>query len=157
MAFRANRRWRQLVWGHRDKITSYASRSRRCNAIVTKQVQRHLSPSPPFPLLSPLFLLSLFHDLFFFLTFDQFARHFASRAFADEISLLMSRIGRVAVQLPKKRMIIERYFAQKLENANATSFSNFSEWNTLRFPLILSRLDIFLRNLPGVEKFEKPS
>lgn len=33
---------RQLVWAHHDEITSYASRSRRCNAIAATQVQRHL-------------------------------------------------------------------------------------------------------------------
>jgi len=32
---------RQPVWAHRDEITSYASRLRRCNAIATTQVQRH--------------------------------------------------------------------------------------------------------------------
>lgn len=47
---RKNAPRRQLVWAHRDEITSYASRSRRCNAIATTQVQRHqhspsLSPS----------------------------------------------------------------------------------------------------------------
>lgn len=38
---RKNASRRQLVWAHRDEITSYASRSRRCNAIATTQVQRH--------------------------------------------------------------------------------------------------------------------
>jgi len=38
---RKNAPRRQLVWAHRDEITSYASRSRRCNAIATTQMQRH--------------------------------------------------------------------------------------------------------------------
>lgn len=43
---RKNAPRRQLVWAHRDEITSYASRSRRCNAIATTQVQRYQhSPS----------------------------------------------------------------------------------------------------------------
>lgn len=45
---------RQPVWAHRDEITSYASRSRRCNAIAATQVQRHLPPLlPPFRLAVP--------------------------------------------------------------------------------------------------------
>lgn len=61
---RKNAPRRQLVCAHRDKITSYASRSRRCNAIATAPTfhvpssSHHSSTSPSRVLASPALLPS---------------------------------------------------------------------------------------------------